>query len=50
MTLNEYQDKAMSTCMESCNNPLYMLLMLGEEAGELNGKFSKAIRKGTYRI
>ena len=46
MTLNEYQEKAMTTCMESSHNPLYMLFMLGEEIGELQGKFSKAIRKG----
>lgn len=46
MTLNEYQRKAMTTCMESSANPLYMLFMLGEEIGELQGKFSKAIRKG----
>lgn len=46
MTLNEYQKKAMTTCMETSANPLYMLFMLGEEIGELQGKFSKAIRKG----
>ena len=36
----------MSTCMNTSANPLYMLFMLGEEVGELQGKFSKAIRKG----
>ena len=46
MTLKEYQAKAMTTCMDSSKNPLYMLLMTGEEVGELQGKFSKAIRKG----
>lgn len=46
LTLNQYQEKAMSTCMKTCSNPLYMLFMLGEEIGELQGKFSKAIRKG----
>lgn len=46
MTLNEYQKKAMTTCLNSSRNPLYMLFMLGEEIGELQGKFSKAIRKG----
>ena len=46
MELKDYQNKAMTTCMESSKNPLYMLLMLGEEVGELHGKFSKAIRKG----
>ena len=46
MTLNEYQENAMTTCLRSSRNPLYMLFMLGEEIGELQGKFSKAIRKG----
>lgn len=46
LTLNEYQKKAMTTCMNTSANPLYMLFMLGEEVGELQGKFSKAIRKG----
>jgi NTP pyrophosphatase (non-canonical NTP hydrolase) len=46
LTLNEYQNKAMTTCMDTSANPLYMLFMLGEEVGELQGKFSKAIRKG----
>ena len=46
MRLDDYQIKAMSTCMETSANPLYMLFMLGEEVGELQGKFSKAIRKG----
>lgn len=46
MELNEYQRHAMTTCMPSSANPLYMLFMLGEEMGELQGKFSKQIRKG----
>ena len=46
LTLNEYQKRAMTTCMDTSANPLYMLFMLGEEVGELQGKFSKAIRKG----
>lgn len=46
MELNEYQEKAMATCMESSNNHLYMLHGLSEEVGELHGKFSKALRKG----
>ena len=46
MELNEYQDKAMSTCLESSNNHLYMLHGLSEEVGELHGKFAKALRKG----
>lgn len=50
MTLNEYQERAMTTCMYSSKNPLYMLFMLGEEVGELQGKFSKAIRKGNIQF
>lgn len=46
MTLNEYQEKAMSTCLPSCENDCYMLFGLVEEVGELCGKLSKAIRKG----
>ena len=46
MTLNEYQDKAMATCMPSCENPLYMAFNLVGEVGELTGKLAKLIRKG----
>lgn len=50
LSLNEYQKRAMTTCMETSRNPLYMLFMLGEEIGELQGKFSKAIRKGKIKF
>ena len=50
MDLDIYQERAMTTCMESSRNPMYMLLMLGEEIGELQGKFSKNIRKGNIAI
>lgn len=50
LTLNEYQERAMTTCMPTSANPLYMLFMLGEEIGELQGKFSKAIRKGWIKF
>lgn len=50
MELNQYQKQAMTTCMDSSHNPLYMLFMLGEELGELQGKISKAIRKGWIRF
>ena len=48
--INEYQYRAMGTCMPSSDNPLYMLFMLCEEVGELQSKFSKAIRKGWLRF
>ena len=45
MTLNEYQEKAMSTCMPSCDNFSYMMLNLVGEVGELASKVAKDIRK-----
>lgn len=50
MTLNEYQDKAMSTCMDSCDNYSYMMLNLVGEVGELASKIAKDIRKGDATI
>ena len=41
-----YQKKAMMTAMPSCSNLIYMLGLLHEEAGELQGKINKAQRKG----
>lgn len=45
MTLNEYQEKAMSTCMPSCHNWSYMFLNLIGEVGEFASKVAKEIRK-----
>lgn len=45
MELNEYQDRAMSTCMRSCDNFSYMMLNLVGEVGEFASKIAKAIRK-----
>lgn len=50
MELNEYQKRAMETCMESCNNLSYMLLNLVGEVGEFASKVAKHIRKGHYSI
>ena len=50
MKVSEYQELAMRTCLESSNNPLYMLFELGEEFGELYGKFSKPIRKSQIKF
>lgn len=50
MTLNEYQDKAMSTCMDSCDNFSYMMLNLVGEVGELASKVAKDIRRGDALI
>lgn len=50
MTLNEYQDKAMTTCLDTCENVSYMLLNLVGEVGEFAGKLAKAIRKNEATI
>ena len=50
MTLNDYQKKAMSTCMPSCENFSYMMLNLVGEVGEFSSKVAKAIRKGYISI
>lgn len=50
MTLNEYQEKAMTTCMATCDNYEYMLLNLIGEVGELCGKIAKHIRKDEAKL
>lgn len=45
MELNEYQKRAMKTCMPTCRNFGYMMLNLVGEVGEFSGKVAKAIRK-----
>lgn len=50
MELDEYQKKAMTTCLPSCGNISYMLLGLVSEVGELAEKISKAIRKEEVKI
>lgn len=45
MELNEYQKRAMATCMSSCDNVSYMLLNLAAEVGEFAGKVAKARRR-----
>ena len=50
MELNDYQRRAMETCLPTSDNVLYMLLEIAEECGELAGKFAKAVRKGKIRF
>ena len=50
MRLNEYQEKAMDTCMPSCENFSYMMLNLVGEVGEFASKVAKSIRKGKADI
>lgn len=47
MELNEYQKKAMGTCMPSCMNYSYMMGNLSAEVGEFQGKVCKAQRHGS---
>lgn len=46
MTLNEYQQQAMTTCLPESENFSYMMLNLVGEVGELASKVAKMIRKG----
>lgn len=50
LTLKEYQEKAMTTCMPSSENFSYMFLNLVGEVGEFASKVAKHIRKGHYSI
>lgn len=50
MDLNEYQEKAMKTCMPTCDNLLYMLINLMGEVGEFAGKIAKHVRKGDLYV
>ena len=47
MDLNQYQEKAMTTCMPSSENFSYMFLNLVGEVGEFASKVAKALRKET---
>lgn len=50
LTCNDYQEKAMSTCLPSCANFVYMLNGLTAEVGEINDKVAKWVRKCIARI
>lgn len=50
LKLNEYQQKAMTTCLPTCDNASYMLLNLVGEVGEFASKVAKHIRKGEAGI
>lgn len=50
MKLNEYQERAMTTCMQSSENFSYMFLNLVGEVGEFASKVAKHIRKGNAYI
>lgn len=46
MLLNEYQELAFKTALETAKNPAYMISNLTSEAGEVAGKYAKWIRDG----
>lgn len=50
LSLNEYQERAMTTCMPSSENFSYMMLNLVGEVGEFASKIGKSIRKGKVFI
>lgn len=50
MTLNDYQVKAMVTCLPSCMNDVYAINGLTAEVGEINDKVAKWRRKGLVNI
>lgn len=50
LTMNDYQEKAMTTCLPSCDNMVYALTELNAEVGEFNDKVAKWVRKGICRI
>lgn len=50
MKLKEYQAKAMTTCMKSCDNLAYMKDNLVAEVGEFSGKLAKAKRRNQIRF
>lgn len=50
MNLNEYQEKAMTTCLPTSKNFSYMFLNLVGELGEFASKIAKGIRKGKCQI
>lgn len=50
MTLNDYQQQAMTTCMPSSKNFSYMFFNLVGEVGEFASKIAKAICKEQFSI
>ena len=46
MNIEEYQQKAWETALETAKNPAYMVSNLTSEAGEVAGKYAKWSRDG----
>lgn len=50
ITMDTYQRQAMTTCMDSCRNDVYMLTGLSAEVGELFDKIAKLKRAGKLKV
>lgn len=50
MELNEYQKRAMQTCLPESDNLVYMLANLVGEVGEFASKAGKHMRKGKLHV
>ena len=50
MLLNEYQELAFKTAMETAKNPAYMISNLTSEAGEVAGKYAKRLGKNYFAV
>lgn len=50
ITMDTYQRQAMTTCMDSCRNDVYMLTGLSAEVGELFDKVAKLKRAGKLKV
>jgi NTP pyrophosphatase (non-canonical NTP hydrolase) len=46
MLIEDYQQEAWKTALETAKNPAYMIANLTSEAGEVAGKYAKWIRDG----
>jgi NTP pyrophosphatase (non-canonical NTP hydrolase) len=46
MMMEDYQELAWKTALETAKNPAYMVANLTSEAGEVAGKYAKWIRDG----
>jgi NTP pyrophosphatase (non-canonical NTP hydrolase) len=46
MLIEDYQELAWKTALESAKNPAYMIANLTAESGEVAGKYAKWIRDG----
>lgn len=46
MLMEDYQELAWKTALETAKNPAYMVANLTSEAGEVAGKYAKWIRDG----